>query len=767
MFRQIGLLIIVLGIFTITTVIPDVFAHGLGGDQAMPITFGEMEVTVRTQLDPSDITVGYLDPTNMQIRFFDTLTGTNLDKVTYRVEVWQSGELLARNLFYDNDGRLDVKIKPKIGCDKDPIETCTVYGGSEHASAPEALFVQGAECTDDNLDICGRPSITGPIFIKGGLYKISVDIEAATSPRSVLAERLTYETFVSIAQEQNFFLKTANAEKVPVVVKTYYDEVKNFAFDKSDNSISFDMAFDWNPDYVDLVQVVHEEIRVPKTFAPYAEGKQFKGYVNGIEVDQRAILNDPYSSEDSNIVHFLISKNELVKINDKLGSSNFKNSQMDFKLVPLDEIEKSSTEFYLVDLNDLKTKTPTTVNISWDGKYGANQDVPFQFTFFDDNRNLIKDIRYTYAVFDESNKEIAQYDGDNPVIPGIVSTEGIDIQNIYIPTQGTVRFDIRVIGTGLDSDPTYSGIGSTIIELGTGTQTKPVIAQESAISKISSIPSWIKNNAGWWADGTIDDDSFVQGIQYLFKGGMLPVVITLQPESVSTEPEIIPEPEEPKAVPEPTPESNFDLQVIMGSEVYDLSDTATIDFSIDGISTPQNVALEISDPRGTSIISRSFEVDSQGVPFEFRIDENFKTGTYKVVATSSDNGNTITNTAYFKVKSQYNSFKITSVQVTDQQGNQSNLQAGEMGFIKVNLEANKSITTLVTVNLFDSDLTSIGIGLIKTTLSSGNSEIILSFMIPSDVAVGTSDIYVNAFSDWPSNGGIPLTSEISIMENIE
>ena len=170
---------------------------------------------------------------------------------------------------------------------------------------------------------------------------------------------------------------------------------------------------------------------------------------------------------------------------------------------------------------------------------------------------------------------------------------------------------------------------------------------------------------------------------------------------------------------------------------------------------------------GSGIISRSFEVDSQGVPFEFRIDENFKTGTYKVVATSSDNGNTITNTAYFKVKSQYNSFKITSVQVTDQQGNQSNLQAGEMGFIKVNLEANKSITTLVTVNLFDSDLTSIGIGLIKTTLSSGNSEIILSFMIPSDVAVGTSDIYVNAFSDWPSNGGIPLTGEISIAENIK
>ena len=217
----------------------------------------------------------------------------------------------------------------------------------------------------------------------------------------------------------------------------------------------------------------------------------------------------------------------------------------------------------------------------------------------------------------------------------------------------------------------------------------------------------------------------------------------------------------------PQPDTTFDLQVIMESQVYDLSDTATMSLSINGASTPQNVALEISDPRGTSIISRSFMVDSQVTPFEFRIDENFKTGTYKVVATTSNNGNTITDTAYFKVISQYNSFKITSVQVTDQQGNPSNLQKGEMGFIKVNLDANKPITTLVTVNLFDSELTSIGIGSIKTTLASGNSEIILSFMIPGDVSIGPADIYVNAFSDWPSNGGIPLTGEISVTENIE
>ena len=37
------------------------------------------------------------------------------------------------------------------------------------------------------------------------------------------------------------------------------------------------------------------------------------------------------------------------------------------------------------------------------------------------------------------------------------------------------------------------------------------------------IPSWIKNNAGWWADGQIDDTAFIQGIQYLITNGILQV----------------------------------------------------------------------------------------------------------------------------------------------------------------------------------------------------------------------------------------------------
>ena len=47
----------------------------------------------------------------------------------------------------------------------------------------------------------------------------------------------------------------------------------------------------------------------------------------------------------------------------------------------------------------------------------------------------------------------------------------------------------------------------------------PTETSESPESQ--QVPAWIKNNAGWWADGQIDDNSFVSGIQYLIKNGII------------------------------------------------------------------------------------------------------------------------------------------------------------------------------------------------------------------------------------------------------
>ena len=52
-----------------------------------------------------------------------------------------------------------------------------------------------------------------------------------------------------------------------------------------------------------------------------------------------------------------------------------------------------------------------------------------------------------------------------------------------------------------------------------------IVAENASVveSNSSEIPVWIKNNAGWWADGSIDDTSFVQGIQFLVQEGFMKI----------------------------------------------------------------------------------------------------------------------------------------------------------------------------------------------------------------------------------------------------
>ena len=53
---------------------------------------------------------------------------------------------------------------------------------------------------------------------------------------------------------------------------------------------------------------------------------------------------------------------------------------------------------------------------------------------------------------------------------------------------------------------------------------------------IQNIPDWVKNNAGWWAAGQIDDNSFVQGIQFLIKEGIMNVPQPRQTDTSSGAP---------------------------------------------------------------------------------------------------------------------------------------------------------------------------------------------------------------------------------------
>jgi len=53
--------------------------------------------------------------------------------------------------------------------------------------------------------------------------------------------------------------------------------------------------------------------------------------------------------------------------------------------------------------------------------------------------------------------------------------------------------------------------------------------QTSNAAESEEIPSWIKNNAGWWAEGEITDTAFISGIQWLITNDVISVSPTQLP----------------------------------------------------------------------------------------------------------------------------------------------------------------------------------------------------------------------------------------------
>ena len=58
---------------------------------------------------------------------------------------------------------------------------------------------------------------------------------------------------------------------------------------------------------------------------------------------------------------------------------------------------------------------------------------------------------------------------------------------------------------------------------------KPEISIDFSYTKL--VPDWIKNNAGWWAGGQIDDNSFVSGIQWIISNN----IIQIESEKISNQ----------------------------------------------------------------------------------------------------------------------------------------------------------------------------------------------------------------------------------------
>jgi len=71
-------------------------------------------------------------------------------------------------------------------------------------------------------------------------------------------------------------------------------------------------------------------------------------------------------------------------------------------------------------------------------------------------------------------------------------------------------------------------------------QSAYIVPQKDAITETSNqVPSWVKNNSKWWAEGSIDSQTFVNGIQFLIKEKIID--IDLSTVETSTSNQVVPD----------------------------------------------------------------------------------------------------------------------------------------------------------------------------------------------------------------------------------
>jgi phosphonate transport system substrate-binding protein len=64
----------------------------------------------------------------------------------------------------------------------------------------------------------------------------------------------------------------------------------------------------------------------------------------------------------------------------------------------------------------------------------------------------------------------------------------------------------------------FFSILSTIMIIGVAT----ILFSQNAEAQ-SLVPEWVKNNAAWWAEGAVDDQTFLNGIEFLIENGVINV----------------------------------------------------------------------------------------------------------------------------------------------------------------------------------------------------------------------------------------------------
>lgn len=324
------IIILLVGIFVLVGMHTSAFGHGIGGETLPPVTVGDRNATIYLNIDPP-VYDPQKDEQRILVRFFDADTDAVIEHVTYIIELKKGDTRIFKKIFHDDFGNLILKIK---------------------STNDNEIKVYGKESVFDGWMSDGVNPVTleGPIFTSGGLYEFNIEILTLDNDSKVLDERVFYKGAISVADKTQYNVKGKDGNDYLLGITSWYDQVSNFEYSVEEKKISFEMPFDWSEENIKQVQVVHEEIHIPKNFGDLLVTK-YDITVNGIPLPANSIVADDYSEEDR-IVHSILPKSELLSIRE--AASKISAISMQFVMTPNKEVILplvSRTTSYVYDIS--------------------------------------------------------------------------------------------------------------------------------------------------------------------------------------------------------------------------------------------------------------------------------------------------------------------------------------------------------------------------------------------------------------------------------
>ena len=469
--------IILISVIFSFSLVPNVFGHGLGGEVLPPILIEEKNASLSIGITPS-----VYDPENpekyISLRLFDSDTDAIIEHVTFEFELKKDGKQIFKEIFHDELGNLKIKVITNSLDDViiEGVQEPTLGGWMKNNSKPLVL--------------------KGPIFTSGGLYDYTIKILSVNSDSNIIDDEIMLDGAISLAQTNFFKVNDYLNEEKTIQIISYFDKIEEFSFES--NTIKFSMPFNWNQD-LEQLSVVHQEIRIPNTFGDFLSTK-YESTVNGILLPDESITIDDYSFEDRT-VHIVVNQELIKQIRDKAIHTS--DTQMNFQLTPSKNV-KFPLEFTTPDLR-------YKVLLSWKPEIiHSGEEITFFINleeYFSDKAKKL--VEYDLTLIQKNSEIFSKH------LVGNVNSEK--------PNSHKITFNDNQSGT---ANFVLSNINGNSLSKGNFIL---VIHPSSILQNDSpAIPRWIKNNAGWWADDQIDDNSFVQGIQFLIKEGILEIPPTIQ-----------------------------------------------------------------------------------------------------------------------------------------------------------------------------------------------------------------------------------------------